>query len=109
MNETAVQKRIVDDLTKMGVWVVRTAVSAKRSKNTARTGETGLPDLHVVSASPTSSVSGWIEVKKPGEDLSPGQVIWHAKARRRGINVGVATNSTEALNLVSLWLLGVTT
>lgn len=37
-----------------------------------------------------------VELKADGESLSPAQVLWHRRARERGVIVEVVTGSAEA-------------
>ncbi len=106
MSETMLQLAIKEALEGMGVWVLRTASAGKRSSRGVRTGEPGVPDLHLVSLT-TNGVdcdkSGWLEVKLPGERLSTDQVEWHKRAKERGIRVGTVTSPSEAWELVLEW------
>jgi hypothetical protein len=94
MTETELQRAIIVALQQMGVWVIRTAVSRKRGRGF--TGEPGMPDLCLPEY-------GWAELKLPGKDLEPDQVVWHDRARRRGIKVGVWRSVGEAVDQVLVW------
>ena len=100
MTETQLQRSIIEALQKMGVWVIRTAVSKKRGRGF--TGEDGMPDLHVVHYGPKGE-SGWLEVKRPGETLNENQVIWHDRARQAGVRVATVTSPIEAWGVVLDW------
>lgn len=95
MSETALQRSIIVALEQMGVWVIRTAVNAKRGKLGTRTGEPGMPDIW--------TEYGWLEVKLPDGNLDPDQVTWHAKANRRGINVETVRSVSQAIDTVQHW------
>ncbi len=103
MNETELQRAIKDALEGMGVWVVRTASSGKRSSRGVKTGEPGIPDLHLVSLYPATERSGWLEVKLPGERLSGDQAKWHQRAISKGVRVSVVWTVEEALRTALLW------
>lgn len=96
MSETDLQRAIIKALKTMGVWVIRTAVNRNRSGLGIRTGEPGMPDLYLPGL-------GHIEVKLPGRDLDPDQVVWHRRAQAMGVNTGVAHSPTEAIQLVHQW------
>lgn len=96
MSEADLQRSIKKALETAGEWVIRRGVNMKRGKGSTQAGEPGEPDLHLPEL-------GWIEVKLPGNELSPSQVAWHARARLRGLNVGVAHTLHEGLLLASTW------
>lgn len=79
-----------------GVWVIRMGVSNKRGRSGTRSGEDGMPDLHMPGL-------GWFEVKLPGEELGAKQCEWHAKAARHGVRVATVRSVLEALTLAKLW------
>jgi len=95
VSETDLQRSIMVALEQMGVWVIRTAVNAKRGKLGVRTGEPGMPDLW--------TEFGWLEVKLPGNDLDPDQVAWHAKAKERWTRVDTVRSVIEAIQVVAWW------
>lgn len=95
MTEAQLQSRIVDALRSVGFWVIRTGVSKKRGRAGTQSGEPGMPDLW--------TPYGWLEVKLPGESLSPKQVEWHAKARRHTVRVWTVDSVDEAVRTVLLW------
>ena len=97
MSETELQRLIMNTLQALGFWVVRTAVKGKRGKLGVRTGETGMPDLCIVSP------SGWLEVKLPDGRLSDEQEAWHRRARNRGIKVATVRSVEEAVEIVRSW------
>ncbi len=103
MSETELQRAIKEALEGMGVWVVRTASAGKRSSRGVKTGEPGIPDLHLVSLYPANDESGWLEVKLPGEDLSEDQIKWHARAQARGIRVETVFSVSQAVQVARLW------
>lgn len=96
MSETALSKLIRDALTRRGVWCERINSGGYRGR--ARGAKKGTPDILVLKP------YGWIEVKRPGEDLLQSQVEWHAKAERLGVRHGIAETIEEAQLLVSLWI-----
>jgi len=100
VSESDLQSRIIDALKAVGVWVIRIGRNKRRGKMNkfAPSGEDGIPDLW--------TEYGWIEVKLPGEELRPAQAEWHAKARRRGVNVGVAESGAQAYGLIDEWKKG---
>lgn len=99
MSEIELQAAIKSALELIGVWVIRTGVSVKRSNRGTSSGVPGMPDLCLPKY-------GWIEVKQPGHTLSPRQVAWHEKAKNEGVRVGVAYSVMDAVALVKQWRLG---
>jgi hypothetical protein len=91
LNETAIRKQIKDALEAAGFWVVITASRGKRSKRGVKTGEPGIPDLHLVE------FGAWGEVKVPGGRRSDGQIAWHARAAKIGVRVFVWESPSDAL------------
>lgn len=96
MSEVELQAAIKSALEAIGVWVIRTGVSVKRSNRGTSSGVPGMPDLCLPKY-------GWIEVKQPGHTLSPRQVGWHERARKEGVRVGTVTSVSEALSLLDEW------
>jgi len=76
MTEQQIQKKIIDKLTQQGWYVVKII---KCNKN-------GTPDLIACKENETV----WIEVKKPGEKLSPLQEYTIKQMRSKGLKVIVA-------------------
>ncbi len=106
MSETDIQRAIKEALEGMGVWVIRTASAGKRSSRGVKTGEPGIPDLHLASLAPSgpdADKSGWLEIKKPGGRRSEAQMAWHAKAKARGIRAAVVESPAEAWEVVLEW------
>lgn len=93
--ESQLQRRIVDALRSLGVWVIRTGVNVKRGQRGTQSGEPGMPDLW--------TPYGWLEVKLPGEALSPKQIAWHEKAKRHGVRVWTVDTEREAVSVVLSW------
>lgn len=96
VTETQLQNAIMDALKDMGVWVIRSAVSVKRGYKSINTGEPGQPDLCL-------PVYGWGEVKLPGKDLDPDQVLWHERAKREGVRVATWWSIADAVMSVQQW------
>jgi hypothetical protein len=96
MSETELQASIKKALEGMGVWVIRTGVSVKRSNRGTSSGVPGMPDLCLPRY-------GWLEVKQPGHTLSPRQVAWHQKAAAHGIRVATVHSVLEAVEAVRSW------
>jgi hypothetical protein len=96
MSETAISKTIRDALNAAGYWVIRLQASGRHGARSVASGEPGLPDLYLPGL-------GHIEVKTKGGTLSSAQKDWHARAARKGVNVGVARSAKEALELVKAW------
>jgi hypothetical protein len=94
--ETALVRSIVQVLTTCGFWVIRLNVTGRRGERTSATGEPGLPDLYLPSL-------GHIEVKRPGQNLSPAQVAWHAKAAKHGLRVRVVSSPEDAVQTAMAW------
>jgi hypothetical protein len=98
MSETALSRSIRLALSVAGFWCIRIgSLKVKKGKRMIRSGEPGVPDLMV------QSPFGWLEVKRPGEELSDDQKTWHAKAARAGVRVAVVRSVREAVEIVSLW------
>lgn len=93
--ETELQSEILDALRRIGAWAYRVNAG---SRGGVRMAPAGTPDICVIDP------PGWLEVKRPGEKLSPDQKVWHDKARRRGIRVATVTNKEQALVLVTAWV-----
>lgn len=94
-DETALQQAIQTSLSKLGFWVERT--------NAGQTGgvrhlPAGTPDLLILAP-----CYGWLEVKRPGEDLNDNQRRWHHRARRCGIPVAVVRSVREAVGVAIGW------
>jgi len=96
--ETILQNHITAALAKLGVWVDRRNSGGRPG---VRLCEPGTPDLEVLGP-----VTGWIEVKLPGEDLNPSQRKWHARAKRFGHRIVVARSVSEAVHAVLAWRTG---
>ena len=96
MTETEIQRAIVVALEAIGVWVIRTGVSRKRGKRGTQSGEPGFPDLYLPGL-------GHLEVKRPGEALSPEQITWHARAKAVGVRVRTVDSAGEAERVVMAW------
>ncbi|HEU4544434.1 MAG TPA: VRR-NUC domain-containing protein [Jiangellaceae bacterium] len=96
-SEAALQRAVVKILESLGIWVIRTGVSVKRGKRGTQSGEPGMPDLW--------TPLGWIEVKLPGEKLSPDQEAWHNKARKHGhsVRVAVVRSVSVTLKVIESW------
>jgi hypothetical protein len=95
LSETDLQRAIKEALEGMGVWVMRMGVNVKRSRFGTISGEPGCPDLW--------TEYGWLEVKLPGEVLSPDQVDWHKKAKRHGLNVETVYSVGQAVDEIQHW------
>ncbi len=96
MAETELSRSIRRELTRLGVWVIRSGVSVKRGKGGTHSGEPGQPDLCLPAL-------GWLETKtKSGEPL-PSQVAWHARAAREGVRVAIVRSLAEAIRVVQQW------
>lgn len=94
--ETALQTAIVKALRQMGVWVIVMNVTKRRGSRGVNCGEPGMPDLCLPAL-------GWGEVKLPGNDLDPDQVIWHEKARKGGVNVATWFSVGAAVETAQFW------
>ncbi len=98
MSETELQAIIMDELRKLGFWVIRLGVNKRRGRRGTNSGERGMPDLYLPGL-------GHAEVKLPGEELSPDQVAWHAKAKRYNVRVTVWTSAAQAIRESVAWRL----
>ena len=96
MSETDLSRSIRKELTKLGVWVIRSGVSAKRGKGGTHSGEPGQPDLCLPAL-------GWLETKTRRGEPSPDQLKWHARAARSGVRVAVVRSVSEAISTVREW------
>ncbi len=94
--ETALQTAIVKALRAMGVWVIVMNVTRRRGKRGVNCGEPGMPDLLLPAL-------GHGEVKLPGNDLDPDQVLWHERAKKAGVNVATWHSVSEAVETVHFW------
>ena len=101
VSESTIVTKIVEGLTLNGIWAVRinSFVIHKDCPHCGgfhtRQGEPGLPDIW--------TQYGWIEAKTPIGKLNKDQVVWHAKAQHRRVNVGVARTLAEAIRLIEKW------
>ncbi len=96
-NESALQQAILKALRDRGYWVVRRGYKARRSSIAPRSGEPGEPDLEIRAL-------GHLEVKLPGETLTPDQIKWHAAAKELGLRVWTVDTVGEALEVAERWL-----
>lgn len=92
--ETSLSKAIQDALKAMGVWTIR--INSGGRSGRVRLAPAGTPDLYAIGY-------GFIEIKRPGQRLTPEQVNWHARAREHGERVAVVHSVGEAWLLVSDW------
>jgi hypothetical protein len=93
--ETAISKEIQDwaDLYPDRLVIDRTHAGLLRmGKRYIRCARKGWPDR---SGTMSGGLSIYVEVKAPGEDLSPEQVIVHAELRRVGAVVIVADSLSD--------------
>lgn len=93
--ETQLQTAIVKALRQMGVWVIVMNVTKRRGKRGVNCGEPGMPDLW--------TEYGWLEVKLPGGDLDPYQLLWHGRAQQSGIRTATAHSVSEAIGHLLGW------
>jgi hypothetical protein len=96
VSEVELQASIKSALEALGVWVIRTGVSVKRSNRGTSSGVPGMPDLCLPKY-------GWIEVKQPGHTLSPRQLGWHERAKREGVRVATAYSVQDAVGILKAW------
>lgn len=96
MSETELQREIIKALRDAGFWVIRLQSSGRRGRRSLANGEPGLPDLYLVGL-------GHLEVKTPGNDLSPEQERWRGKAASEGVNHAKVESVAEALRTALLW------
>lgn len=97
--ETQLSRRIGKALDKLGIKNIRVQSGTLPMGGGARfvhCAEPGTPDRVLPGL-------GWIEVKKPGETLSPEQLRWAAWARRNGVNFAVCETVAEAVNAALTW------
>ncbi len=95
-SETKLQREMIDALESLGIWVIRLQVKGNSGPRSCPTGEVGMPDLMLPGR-------GHVEVKCPGEDLSPGQVKWHKRAKEEGVNCGTAWTIADCIKLARKW------
>ena len=94
--ESALQAAIIKALRSRGFWVVRRGYKARRSNIAPQSGEPGEPDLELRGL-------GHLEVKLPGETLTPAQIVWHQAARELEMNVWTVDTVEEALAVAEDW------
>ena len=94
MGETAISKASRAEIRKLGVPCERVQ-SGRRGRKFHCAGA-GTPD--------TWTALGWIEFKQPGEELSPDQKRWHARAKAWGVRVAVSHSVSETIAIVLGWL-----
>lgn len=106
MSETDISREIRATLTRAGYHVERVNSGKVPTRNGYFVGASaGTPDTVIVSP---LAAAGWLETKTEIGSLNPRQRAWHAKARRRGVRVGVVRSPREAVELVKSWELEAT-
>lgn len=103
-NETKIQKTIVDALTAAGIYCLRINSGVVQTKRGfCHLAPKGTPD--VIGSLPASAGAKFfaLEVKQPGEKLSPEQLAWRDMAERNGILHATVTSAAEALQVVNAW------
>jgi hypothetical protein len=95
--ETKLSKAVHDALLAAGFWSLR----IQSGKHKVRRGylhcaEAGTPDRYVVGL-------GWMEIKRPGEELSYDQKRWHKRATELGERVVVVESASEAVKVAMWW------
>jgi hypothetical protein len=102
MIETQVQDIFVREATRLGIWAFRVCAEAKRGRVPGApkgTFDLCLPDL------------GWMEFKMRGKKMSPEQIEFQSRCRRRGVREAVITEGdggtsemvTRAIKLALAW------
>lgn len=95
--ETKIQRSIVETIEALGVPCERVQAGQHKVRGGyMHCASNGTPDLW--------TALGWIEVKKPGEDLSEDQRKWHEAAKRFGVRVAVVHSVQDAVLVVKSWL-----
>jgi hypothetical protein len=94
--ESALQSAIIKALRDRGFWVVRRGYKARRSNIAPQSGEPGEPDLEIRGL-------GHLEVKLPGETLTPAQIVWHLAAREIGLRLWTVDSVEEAIGTAEDW------
>jgi hypothetical protein len=104
MNETDLQRAILQALSARGWWAQRMnagsrRVQSKREKREymVRLAPPGTPDILVLKP------YGWLEVKTAMGELRASQALWHRAARSRGVRVATVRSISEALQTVQFW------
>lgn len=100
--EKVIQRAIIRALTlagynlqKIGNGAVRVPDCKRKGGRFVRLGgKPGFPDLFVVG------LAVHLEVKRPGQDLTDDQKLWHADAKRRGAHVFTVYSVEEAFAAV---------
>lgn len=95
--ESALQAAIIRALRSRGFWVVRRGYKSRRSNIAPVAGEPGEGDVEV-------RPFGHIEIKLPGEGLTPAQVTWHRAAKELGLRVEIAESVQEAVEIAERWM-----
>lgn len=104
MSETNVAKTIVDTLEGLGCRCVRVhSGKVKVSGGWMQLARKGTPDWLVMFPADGYYDTGWLEIKKPGESLSPEQVKFHEWAASVGMRCRIAHSPSEAVQVLKDW------
>jgi len=98
MSETQLSASIRGALEANGFWVIRQQSKGRTGRRSVGSGEPGIPDLQILGMG-----RGWLEVKTEDGELSPVQIVWHAKAVAAGERIDTVRNIHEALVRALAW------
>jgi hypothetical protein len=94
VSETAISKAIREAVENVcGVPCFRVNSGGRIGR--VKLAPSGTPDIY--------THLGWLEVKRPGEELSEKQEAWHSKAKEFGVRVATVRSVQEAVATVSRW------
>jgi Holliday junction resolvase len=97
MQESEIQKQIVEYLKNRGYFVIRNYLGPVHyhGAKTRPNPNSGMPDLMCIKA----GLTHFIEIKTAKGKLSPKQIAWHSRAYEAGIIVHVFRSLDDCLQI----------
>lgn len=95
MSETELQRAILKALKQAGFWAFRVNTGGRQGR--VKLAPPGTPDICLVHP------SGWLEVKLPGQGLTPAQGVWFDQALVYGVRAATVTSVADALAYAREW------
>lgn len=96
MSETDLSRSIRKELSAIGIPCERVQSGMVHVKGYAiHLAGKGTPDI--------VTPFGWLEIKLPGEQPNPDQLLWHEKWRKLGARIAVVRSVSEAVSTVREW------